>query len=237
MLVCVSDWLKICLWNVGLFSQAMGQVPMMKSCSATLVKRNVRQEYLHGVRAIFVWPWNENPRKNRNKKRSEIERFHWFIERIQTRMAFWLVKRTLRWKNFRLENFLEIYRYFALTSYCNTIGQSNNAFSINWRENKDSMFWSFHPLADRTNNEHSPKPFFKVIRKSHYHFSLLSEFLTVKRIKRRRFDRCQFEEMLCLFSIQFSLDAVCANEFQQDCDDGDIGGVHHVVRRSAGAVS
>ena len=28
------------------------------------------------------------------------------------------------------ENFLEINRYFALTSYCNTIGQSNNAFSI-----------------------------------------------------------------------------------------------------------
>ena len=28
------------------------------------------------------------------------------------------------------ENFLEINRYFALTSYCNTIGQSNNVFSI-----------------------------------------------------------------------------------------------------------
>ena len=27
-------------------------------------------------------------------------------------------------------NFLEINRYFTLTSYCNTIGQSNNAFSI-----------------------------------------------------------------------------------------------------------
>ena len=28
-----------------------------------------------------------------------------------------------------LENFLEFSRYFALTSYCNSIGQSNNAFS------------------------------------------------------------------------------------------------------------
>ena len=28
------------------------------------------------------------------------------------------------------ENFLEINGYFALTSYCKTIGQSNNAFSI-----------------------------------------------------------------------------------------------------------
>ena len=28
------------------------------------------------------------------------------------------------------ENFLEINRYFAFTSYGNTIGQSNNAFSV-----------------------------------------------------------------------------------------------------------
>ena len=55
-------------------------------------------------------------------KRAEIERFDWFIERIQTRVAFE--------KNFMPENFLEINQYFALTSYCNTIGQSNNDFSI-----------------------------------------------------------------------------------------------------------
>ena len=69
------------------------------------------------------------------------------------------------------ENFLEINRYFALTSYHNTIGQSNNAFSILgflWRENEEAMFWSIHPLADETNNEHLPKPFFKVVRKSLY---------------------------------------------------------------------
>ena len=34
--------------------------------------------------------------------------------------------------------------------------------------NEEAMFWSFHPLADKTNNEHLPKPFFKVIRKSLY---------------------------------------------------------------------
>ena len=28
------------------------------------------------------------------------------------------------------------------------------------------MFWSFHPLADKTNNDHLPKTFFKVARKS-----------------------------------------------------------------------
>ena len=74
--------------------------------------------------------------------------------------GFWLVKRTLGWKNFIPENFLEINRYFALRSYCNTIGQSNYAFSILgflWRENEEAMFWSFHPLADKTNNEHVPR--------------------------------------------------------------------------------
>ena len=31
------------------------------------------------------------------------------------------------------------------------------------------MFCSFHPLADKTNNKHLRKPFFKVIRKSLYY--------------------------------------------------------------------
>ena len=44
--------------------------------------------------------------------------------------GFWLVERMFGWKTFLPENFLEINGYFALTSYCNTIGQSNNAFSI-----------------------------------------------------------------------------------------------------------
>ena len=40
----------------------------------------------------------------------------------------WLSERSA--KSSCPKNFLEINRYFALTSYCNTIGQSNNAFSI-----------------------------------------------------------------------------------------------------------
>ena len=68
--------------------------------------------------------------QNGNNKRTEIERFDWLIERIQTRVAFgWLSKRSGE-KTSCPKNFLEINRYFALTSYCNTIGQSNNAFSI-----------------------------------------------------------------------------------------------------------
>ena len=46
------------------------------------------------------------------------------------RSWLWLVKRTLGWKKFMSENLLKINRYFALKSYCNTSGQSNNAFSI-----------------------------------------------------------------------------------------------------------
>ena len=61
--------------------------------------------------------------------RAKKEGFDCFIERIQTRVAF-DCKRTLGWKTVMLENFLEINRYFALTPHCNTIGQSNNAFSI-----------------------------------------------------------------------------------------------------------
>ena len=80
-------------------------------------------------RAIFVWPWNENTRTKQNIKRKEIERFEWFIERIQTGMAFGrLSKRKGEIKTFMPENFPEINWYFALTSYSNTIGQSNNAY-------------------------------------------------------------------------------------------------------------
>ena len=66
-------------------------------------------------RAIFVWPWNENARTTKNKKRTEMKRFDWFIERIQTRVAFgWLSERS-GIKTSCLKNFLEINRYFALT--------------------------------------------------------------------------------------------------------------------------
>ena len=56
-------------------------------------------------------------------KRTEIEQLDWFIELIQTRAVFgWLSERSGE-KTFMPRN-------FVLTSYCNTIGQSNNAFSI-----------------------------------------------------------------------------------------------------------
>ena len=82
------------------------------------------------TRAIFVWPWNKNARTIQ-KQQTNRNRAIWLVYRTHTNAGgFWLVKWTLGWKNFMPENFLETNPYFALTSYCNTIGQSNNAFSI-----------------------------------------------------------------------------------------------------------
>ena len=81
-------------------------------------------------KAIFVRPWNENAR-TKQKQQTNGNRVIWLVYRTDTNASgFWLVKRTLGRKNVMPENFLEINRYFAFTSYCNTIGQWNNAFSI-----------------------------------------------------------------------------------------------------------
>ena len=122
-------------------------------------------------RAIFVWPWTENAR-TKQKQQTNANRAIWLVYRTDTNArGFWLVKRTLGWKNFMPENFLEINRYFALTSYCNTIGQSNNAFSIlgfSLAGKRRVHVLIFSSTGWRKNNEHLPKPFFKVIRKSLY---------------------------------------------------------------------
>ena len=122
---------------------------------------DLQTTYCKRFRAIFVWPWNENAR-TKQKQQTNGNRAIWLVYRTDTNACgFWLVKRTHGWKNFMPENFLEIKRCFVLTSYCNTIGQSNNALSIlgfSLAENEESTFWSFHPLAGNTNNEHLPKP-------------------------------------------------------------------------------
>ena len=81
-------------------------------------------------RAVFVWPWNENA-LTKQRKQTNGNRAIWLVYRTDSdARGFWLVKRTLEWKNFMPENFLEINRYSALTSYCNTTGRSNNTFFI-----------------------------------------------------------------------------------------------------------
>ena len=91
-------------------------------------------------RAIGATNWRENTWGQLNRT---IWLVYWTDRNTR---GFWLAKRTFGWKNFMPENFLEINRYFTLTSYCNTIGQSNNTFSLSGflcRENEESIFWSF----------------------------------------------------------------------------------------------
>ena len=79
---------------------------------------------------IFVWTWNESARTKQKQQTNGNRAISLVYRTDKHARGFWLVKRTFGWKNFMPENFLEINRYFSLTSYCNTIGQSNNAFSI-----------------------------------------------------------------------------------------------------------
>ena len=73
----------------------------------------------------------EIEQETKQKQQTNRNRVIWLVYWVGTNAhGFWLVKRTPWWKNFMPENFLEINRYFALISYCNTIGQLNNALSI-----------------------------------------------------------------------------------------------------------
>ena len=122
-------------------------------------------EYPSAYGAIFVWPWHENA-LTKQEQQTNRNRAIWLAYRTDTNArGFWLVKRTLGWKNVIPENFLKINRYFALTSYCNTIGQSNNAFSILGfslaGKRRGHVFY-------KTNNEHLPTPLFKVIQELLY---------------------------------------------------------------------
>ena len=107
------------------------------------------------IRAIFVWPWNKNP-LTKQKLQTNGNRAILLVYRTDTDTpGFWLVKRTLGWKNFMPENFLEINRYFPL-QHDWLIEQCLLQISFFWREIEEAMFWSVHPVADKTNNEHLP---------------------------------------------------------------------------------
>ena len=55
-----------------------------------------RQQYCHNVLERFLYDLEMKTREqNRNNKRTEIERFDWLIELIQTHLAFgWLSERS-----------------------------------------------------------------------------------------------------------------------------------------------
>ena len=98
--------------------------------------------------------------QNRNSKRTEIERFDWFIERIQTRVAFgWLSERLGETTSCpELSRNLLILRFDFILQHNWPIEQCLLHIRV-WRENEESMFSSLNPLADKINNEHLTKPF------------------------------------------------------------------------------
>ena len=99
------------------------------------------------IRAIFVWPWNKNARTIQ-KQQTNRNRAIWLVYRTHTNAGgFWLVKRTLGWKNFMPENFLEINRYFVLTSHCHTIGQRRRQRS----EREVPRHWTALPFIENNN--------------------------------------------------------------------------------------
>ena len=97
--------------------------------------------------------------QNRNNKRTEIERFDWFIERIQTRVAFgWLSERLGETTSCpELSRNLLILRFDFILQHNWPIEQCLLHIRV-WRENEESMFSSLNPLADKINNEHLTKP-------------------------------------------------------------------------------
>ena len=111
--------------------------------------------------------WNKPLREEDNPACPKLELFDLFIERIQTCVAFgWLSERpgekTLCPRTFWESSDTSLWRNTATRLANRTMPSPYQVFL--WRENEESMFWSFHPLADKTNNEHLPKPYFKVMR-------------------------------------------------------------------------
>ena len=82
----------------------------------------------------------------------------------------WLSKRLAK-KNFMLEELSRnqsILRFDVISQHDWPIEQCLLHTEIFFGRKTRSLCLIFHALGDKTNNEHLPKPFFKVIRKSLY---------------------------------------------------------------------
>ena len=100
--------------------------------------------------------------QNRNNKRMEIERFGWFIERIQTRVAFgWLSENSGEETSCpELSRNQSILRFDVTLQLDWAIEQCLlNVRVFFGGKTKSPCFPSFHPLADKINNGHLTKPF------------------------------------------------------------------------------
>ena len=138
------QFLLIRLWNFG--------------AQTRCIKGDGRIEIGHFELGRFsLRPWNENARTKQKHKRTEIERFDWLSNGYK---RAWLLVGEANAQ----EIDTSLWRHTATRLANRTMPSPYQGFL--WRENEESMFWSFHPLSDKTNNEHFAKPFFKVMRKS-----------------------------------------------------------------------
>ena len=110
------------------------------------------------IRVIFVWPWNENAQINGNRSIWSA------CLRDKIAFDFWLVKRTLSPAQLHAQR--TFYKSIDTSLWCHAATPIKQfLLHIRFFFGRKFMFWSFHPLADKTNNEHLAKPFFKVIWK------------------------------------------------------------------------
>ena len=115
----------------GSFTDFKAFFPAMLTVYHSLVLDKILKTTMEGsFRAIYIWPWNENV-WTIQKQQKNGNRANRLVYRTDTNAGgFWLVKGTLSWKKLHTQELVKINQYFALTSYYNMIGQSNNAFSI-----------------------------------------------------------------------------------------------------------
>ena len=73
---------------------------IIKDSTCTLLSLILCSVLLRYIRAIFIWLWNENTPTKQKQETNGI-RAVWVVYQIDTNVhGFWLVNRTLGWKNF-----------------------------------------------------------------------------------------------------------------------------------------
>ena len=91
----------------GSFTDFKAFFPAMLTVYRSLVLVKILKTAMEGsIRAIYVWPWNENARTIQ-KQQKNGNRANWLVYRTDANAGgFWLVKGTLGWKNFMPKNLL-----------------------------------------------------------------------------------------------------------------------------------
>ena len=114
------------------------------------------------IRAIFVWPWNENARTKQKQQTNGNSLIDWFIERIQTHVAF-------GWLSECQYHYQWILRFDFILQHDWPMEQCLLHIRVFFGgKTKSPCFDLFIHWLMKQTAEHLPKPFFKVIRKSLY---------------------------------------------------------------------